>query len=102
MQVLVNSIGGLQRDAKGQVTLNAAPLRKPKPGPKEGKDARDLFLNEDLSELLKIEYISDLKIVSADEALVTLNVDHFQKSFRQMQVVSALKKLNEQKRNLPR
>lgn len=60
--------------------------------------SKDPFRAEDVAELVKLGYATDLKIKANTEVFVTLEPVEFKKNYGLMQVVHEMRALNEQKR----
>ncbi len=78
---------------KEVVTLDIGAIKKNE----EIALGKGLFSEDDLNELVRLEYIFDLKIKSETEILANLNPIQFMKSFRFLQILIQIQEVNERK-----
>jgi CRP-like cAMP-binding protein len=95
MGMIAAQLPKLQKDPKtGRTTVNLAPLKKTADPQKEA------FRNEEVGELIRLGYCSELQLNSPTEVLVTANSEEFSIIFRFVQILQSLKAINDQKKKV--
>ncbi|MGK5087818.1 cyclic nucleotide-binding domain-containing protein [Bdellovibrionota bacterium FG-2] len=79
----------------GKAPINVAEVRKLAITP----ESRDPFRMQEVAELIKLEYASNLNVKSSNEVTTEINVAHFLESYRIQKIVLSINALNEQKQS---
>lgn len=96
MGLIAENLVNAPKDANGLTTLDLILIKNNS----TQSGHRDPFRNEELAELVKLTYISELKIKSQEQIFTTIQSDEFLKSYFCMQMIAAIKSVNEQKNQI--